>query len=358
MRSLLILTIFFSLISSNVFAQSVAMADGLRKEFKGKLDVWTLSLRAATTREAQQKLWNERPDGDEYAKKIWSNLRGSLEQEGSLDTASWLLKLVRSLPVEDVSPEKQEFRTEIVQQVSAVVEKQHLRSPRLASMCMGLVAVGDMRSMKLLERIEKENPDRTVQGVAALGVAMLLESLSDDVRTMKRRLNLIRKAIIESAHVEIDGVTIAKLADDQLYVIRYLTKGREAPDLKGVDVSGNPLSLSDLKGKVVVLVFWNTAMDDFARFLDIHQKLTKNMEGKNFALIGVTNDSATTLRVLQANGSLPWRNICDTNSTLAKQYRVQSRPFAYVLDQNRVIQYMGNPGSFAELTADALMLNP
>jgi peroxiredoxin len=358
MRTLFLLTIFFSLVNSSVFAQSVAMADGLRKEFKGKMEVWTLSLSAAATRDAQQKLWDERPDGDEYAKKIWSALRGSLEQEASLDTASWLLKLVRSLPVEDVSPEILELRAEIVQQVSAVVEKQHLRSPRLASMCMGLVAVGDMRSMKLLERIEKENPDRAVQGVAALGVAMLLESLSDDVKTMKRRLNLIRKAIIESAHVEIDGVTIAKLADDQLYVIRYLTKGREAPDLKGVDVSGNLLSLSELKGKVVVLIFWNSAMDDFERFLDIHQKLTKKMEGKNFALIGVTNDSTTTLRLLQANGSLPWRNICDADSALAKQYRVQSRPFAYVLDQNRVIQYMGSPGSFAELTADALMLNP
>lgn len=334
------------------------MADGLRKEFKGKMDLWTLSVQAATTREAQQKLWSERPDADAYAKNIWNALRGSLEQEGSLETASWLLKLVRSLPAEDAAPESVALRTEVVQQILTVVEKQHLRSPRMAPMCMGLVAVGDMRSLKLLERIEKENPDRSVQGVAALGIAMLLENLSDDVTTMKRRLNLIRKAIIESAHVEIDGVTIAKLADDQLYVIRYLTKGREAPDLKGLDVAGAEFSLSELKGKVVVLLFWNTAVDDFERFLEMHQKLTKKMEGKSFALIGVTNDSTATLRLLQANGSLPWRNFCDAKGDLSKLYRVQSRPIAYVLDQNRVIQYIGNPGSFAELTADALLLNP
>ena len=72
MRTLFLLTIFFSLVNSSVFAQSVAMADGLRKEFKGKMEVWTLSLSAAATRDAQQKLWDERPDGDEYAKKIWN----------------------------------------------------------------------------------------------------------------------------------------------------------------------------------------------------------------------------------------------------------------------------------------------
>ena len=358
MRNLLLLTLFPILMSFSASAQSVAIADGLRTEFKGKMDLWTMSVQAATTKEAQEKLWAERPNGDEYAKKIWTALRGSLEQEGSLESASWLLKLVRSLPADEASPETQALRNEIVQQVTNVVEKQHVRSPRLASMCMGLVAVGDMRSLKLLERVEKENPDRAVQGVAALGVAMLLQNLSDDVTTMKRRLNLIRKAIIESAHVEIDGVTVAKLADDQLYVIRYLTKGREAPDLKGVDVSGNTFALSELKGKVVVLLFWNSAIDDFERFLDMHQKLTKKMEGKSFALIGVTNDSTATLRLLQANGSLPWRNFCDANSELAKLYRVQNRPIAYVLDQNRMIQYMGNPGSFAELTADALLLNP
>jgi peroxiredoxin len=358
MRNLFLLTLFSVLIPYSASAQSAAIADGLRKEYNSKMDIWTLSVQAATTRESQEMLRSERPDGDEYAKKIWTALRGSLEQEGSLETGSWLLKLVRSLPGEDVLPETQALRSEIVQQITNVVEKQHVRSPRLASMCMGLVAIGDMRSLKLLERIEKENPDRAVQGVAALGIAMLLQNLSDDVTTMKRRLSLIRKAIIESAHVEIDGVTIAKLADDQLYVIRYLTKGREAPDLKGVDVSGATFALSELKGKVVILLFWNSAVDDFERFLEMHQKLTKKMEGKSFALIGVTNDSTATMRLLQANGSLPWRNFCDANGELAKLYRVQNRPIAYVLDQNRVIQYMGNPGSFAELTADALLLNP
>jgi hypothetical protein len=39
------------------------------------------------------------------------------------------------------------------------------------------------------------------------------------------------------------------------------------------------------------------------------------------------------------------------------QYRILGRPVTFVLDKERKIQYVGNPGSFAELTADALVLD-
>jgi hemerythrin-like domain-containing protein len=74
----------------------------------------------------------------------------------------------------------------------------------------------------LLEKIERGSPDRKVQGVAALGVSMILKTLGDEGDVMKRRLAMLRKAIIESSDVEIEGQTVAKLAEDELYIIRYL----------------------------------------------------------------------------------------------------------------------------------------
>ena len=339
-------------------ANSPALANGIRQEYKGKVELWTLSLQAATTAEAQAKIWGERPDASAYAQKMWAAIKGSLDQDWTLEQGGWLLKLVCSMPAENMRAEVKPFRAEVIKSIVDSVVKTHVRSAKLSPMCMGLLAIGDSNALKLLEKIEKENPDRKVQGVAALAVAILLEDLSDDPGTMKRRLTLIRKAIIESADVEIDGVTVAKLAEDQLYVIRYLSKGRVAPDLEGADVTGAKLKLSDFSGKVILLLFWNTAANDCERILEIHRNMVKKMAGKPFVLLGVSNDSVGSLRALEGEELVTWRNFCDVNNSLAMQYRILGRPLIFVLDKERKIQYVGNPGTFAELTADALILDP
>ena len=357
MRSALLLCFSLLLVTHPLLANSQEMVKGLREEYKTKMEVWSLSMQSAGSAEAQQKIWSQRPDGVTYASKFWTVLKPSLAQEWSIDPAAWLLKLVCSFPNDALANETITMRKEIIQQVMGIVEKQHLRSNKLAPMCMGLLAVGDKSSLKLLERIEKENPDRSVQGVAALAISVLLKDLSEDPQTMKRRLTLLRKAIIDSAHVEIDGITVAKIADDQLYAIRYLTKNRVAPDLEGVDVTGAKGKLSDHAGKVVVLLFWNSAMTEYERVLEIQRNLVKKMEGKKFVLIGITNDSLASLRAMQADGAITWRNFLDPKGELALQYRIPTLPYCYVLDHERKIQYVGTPGSFVELTSDALLLD-
>lgn len=333
------------------------VAQGVRQEYQTKMEVWALSLRAAATAEEQQKRWQERPDAALYAGKMWTALRSSLHQEWTLDPAAWLVKLLCAPTSERQTPELVALRKEVLSQVLAAIDKQHWSSAKMASMCFALYAMRDSRSLPLLEKIEKSNPDRTVQGVAALAIAMLLQDLSDDGKTMQRRLTLIRKAIIESAHCEIDGVTVAKMAEDQLYVIRFLSKNRVAPDLAGVDVTGAPGKLSEYGGKVVVLLFWNSAAEDHQRVLEIHRDLVKKMAKKPFVLIGVTSDATESVRSMQAEGLVTWRNFLDPEGELAKQFRVSNFPICYVLDHERKIQYVGAPGSFVELTADALVMD-
>lgn len=42
----------------------------------------------------------------------------------------------------------------------------------------------------------------------------------------------------------------------QLYVLDNLRPGKQAPEISGVDSDGCPLTLSDFRGKVVLLAFW------------------------------------------------------------------------------------------------------
>ena len=170
-----------------------------------------------------------------------------------------------------------------------------------------------------------------------------------------RSLNHLRNAIIQSSDVDLGGVTVAKLAEDELYIIRFLTKGRIAPDLTGTDSGGRPMKLSDQKGKVVMLLFWSSSMPEAARVIQIATETVRKFEGRPFAVIGVSQDTVDTLRKLEADGTAAWKNFSDATSQLAREYRVGALPLVYVLDGERRIHYCGNPGSFAELTAEALL---
>jgi len=63
------------------------------------------------------------------------------------------------------------------------------------------------------------------------------------------------------------------------------------------------------------------------------------------------------LREFVKNGTVTWPNFSDPERKLAAEYRINVWPIAFVLDQKRVIRYIGAPGSFVDLTVEALLGN-
>ena len=53
------------------------------------------------------------------------------------------------------------------------------------------------------------------------------------------------------------GETVAEQARAELFGIRHLSVGKEAPDIEGEDQDGKRFKLSDYRGKVVLLDFWS-----------------------------------------------------------------------------------------------------
>ncbi|MES2657827.1 MAG: redoxin domain-containing protein [Verrucomicrobiota bacterium] len=352
------LSCLIALISLLAFARTTAApADALRiqKSYQLSMDKWALEMRIATTPEDRTKAWNSRPDATPSAKEMWKTIGSSLDQEWTLEPAAWFLRTTPGLLATDENGTPQPIFSKDCDAVRKAIETYHLKSPKLIPVCSALAASPDPRSLALLEKIQITNPDPKIQGVAALGAAMQLKSLGDNVEIMTKRLTYLRKAIIQSADVDFNGSTVAKLAEDELYIIRFLTKGRVAPDLVGVDCAGKAMSLSANQGKVIVLLFWNSNVPDAQRIVQITTALETKFKGKPLAVLGVNNDTLEKLRVLQSDGTVPWPNFSDPENKLAQQYRVGSWPLVYVLDGERKIHYSGPPGSFAELTAEALL---
>jgi peroxiredoxin len=341
-----------------VFSQaqaSPAEALSIQNSYRVAMDQWLQELRIATTADERTKIWNERPNVVSFAKNMWETIGSSLDQDWTLGPAAWFLRTTGDLFSSDAQGASTLVFAKENEAIRLAVETNHLKSPKLIPMCSALAVSPNPRSLAVLEKIQSTHPDPKTQGVAALGAAMQLKTLGDDGDIMRKRLTYLRKAIIQSSDIEIEGTTVAKIAEDELHVIRYLTKGRVAPDLVGVDSANRPLSLGANKGKIMILLFWNSNMRDAQRVIDITNNLVTKFRGRPLVVLGVNNDPEASLRALQANDTVTWQNFSDPDNKLAKEYRIGSWPAVFVLDGERKIHYAGAPGSFAELTAEALL---
>lgn len=333
---------------------SPAEARAIQQSWDQAMKSWSAQAAAATTPEARAQLAANRPDPADFARKIWENIGSSLGEPWTLEPAAWFLLATRGLTATTDGASKPAF-TEEAAAIRRAVETHHLTSPGLIPMCMALSTATDPLSLSILEKIESGHPDPKTRGVAAFAGSLILKSLGDAPEIMRKRLAKLRKAIIESSDVEFQGTTIAKLAEDELYQIRFLTKGRTAPDLTGTDSAGRPLKLSDTAGKVVMLLFWSATLPEADRVIQITTDTLAKFKDRPFVVLGVNSDPIEKLRTMEGDGTVNWRNFSDPENKLAAEYRIGSRPWVFILDGERKIQYSGTPGSFAEITAEALL---
>lgn len=354
-RSIPIAAFCLTVLPASMARAAQADAALIQKSHQLALEKWALEMNSATTPEQRAKTWSAKPDTAAFARRMWDQIGASLSEEWTLEPAAWFLRNTQGLLTRVENGATTPIFAKENDAIRKAVESQHAASKKLIPMCLALAYNQDPRSLALLEKIQSNHPDKRIQGVAALGAAMQLKAIGDEPELMKKRLTYLRKAIIESSDVEVEGTTVAKLAEDELYIIRYLTKGRVAPDLVGVDAANRPLSLSSQKGKIIVLLFWSSSVQDADRVVEITSALARKFANRPFAVIGVNHDPLEKLRAMEADGAVNWPNFTDPERKLAAQYRVGTWPLAYVLDGERKIHFAGAPGSFVELTAEALL---
>ena len=102
-----------------------------------------------------------------------------------------------------------------------------------------------------------------------------------------------------------------------------LKAGDKAPQFKGVDQNGNVLSLSDFKGKRVVLYFYpkdNTpgCTAQACNLRDNYQTLIQ----KGFHVIGVSGDSVKSHKKFEEKFDLPFPLIADEDKKILQDYGV------------------------------------
>lgn len=112
-----------------------------------------------------------------------------------------------------------------------------------------------------LQRIDlcKEQPDLAREFEGLYGKEYLAWLLRQDRDKALREVEAVFELAARNyADVKLpDGDLVAERAKAELFGVRNLSVGKEAPDIEGEDEDGKRFKLSDYRGKVVLLDFWS-----------------------------------------------------------------------------------------------------
>jgi len=181
----------------------------------------------------------------------------------------------------------------------------------------------NLESISSLKKAIKER-DKTIVSVYAAS--------SLDPKTQGDFLDTLATALTS----EIDN-SIIKGFVDGVKKLRNIRIGGLAPDFTGNTPDGRKLSLSDFKGKYVMIDFWASWCGPCRNENPFVVKLYKKYKVKNFEILGVSLDGngEKWKNAIKADGLL-WPQISDLKgweSDFATLYSITEIPQAYLLDK-------------------------
>lgn len=139
-----------------------------------------------------------------------------------------------------------------------------------------------------------------------------------------------------------------------------LILGKPAAQLTGLDFENQSMSLSDFKGRIIVLDFWGFWAEDTTRKATHYVSLQSRMEGRPFVLLGVNSDvNKEETRIRMANAKMTWRNWCDgkRGGEIQSAWGI-TKPMNFIIDQKGVVRYANLYGIDLDNAIDRLLNEP
>ena len=240
------------------------------------------------------------------------------------------------------------------------LEEKYLDSSWIGEAAVALAASAEPRVIALQKKIIQESSNRDARGIACYALATNLQASNAYMSTMQVEVTgdkqpeyvaLINRAIEEYGDVRLRKGTLKTLLKPTL-AISQTGVGVRAPEMEGVDFDGNPMSLKEHQGKVVVLDFWVDWCPYCRQMYPHNKQLVQKYEGQSFALLGINGDQGTRGSQAHFNNSLPYPSFYDGESgPIGEQWGIDGYPTMVVLDKRGVIRERLSTTDFATLDA-------
>jgi thiol-disulfide isomerase/thioredoxin/predicted house-cleaning noncanonical NTP pyrophosphatase (MazG superfamily) len=350
--------------------------------------------------EQAKKEFNEGLEGkttEEAQKPVYDRYLGELARN-----TDQVLELVRANPTDPAVVEALRFvirsagrgpGTQSYQAMEILLQG-HVRDPGMGDLCGRIFHFRHARVAEaLLRAVIASHPNREDRGLACFSLAELLELRGDMIRAVRSGRDKLDRYVDEPFTKETDRIIvetdltaldhevevlyecvvaefpdvkdwfmpdrpIGQVAEGVLFHRRNLVEGRVIPEITDKDHEGKSFSLSDYRGKVVVLTFSASWCGPCVGMYPGNRQLVKKLEGKPFALVSVHSDEKVDkLKTSIASGDITWRCWWDEGvyGPITTRWGVQGIPETYVLDRAGVIRKKNLRGEELEKAVMALM---
>jgi peroxiredoxin len=117
--------------------------------------------------------------------------------------------------------------------------------------------------------------------------------------------------------------------------------GEEAPNFQLRDLAGNMVTLSQLRGKVVLLNFWATWCGPCRFEMPVLERLQKEFRKAGLVVFGVNDEEpGTALNYLKRN-RITFKSLVDSEQKVSILYQVRAIPTVIIVDREGKIAFHG-----------------
>lgn len=148
-------------------------------------------------------------------------------------------------------------------------------------------------------------------------------------------LEIYNSVFPDSFKQSIEGAEIVKVLEGRIHT----RKNQQAPTFTAIDTRGKTISLSDYRGKYVILNFWASWCSPCIEELPALKRISDSYPDDKLQIISITYDKDTTafLKAVQKY-SMNWIHIFG-DEDLIKKYGDQAVPMVYLLDNTGKVIY-------------------
>jgi peroxiredoxin len=181
------------------------------------------------------------------------------------------------------------------------------------------------------------------------------KQVADELR-VAREFAGARKIYEEVSNKFFLNPDVRKLCENKITKLELIDE--PAPEINVNDTKGATISLSDLKGKVVLIDFWATFCPPCIAELPNIKQLYSEYHDKGFEIVGISldEDESIVARFAEQSG-MTWPMIVNQQDVeaLRKKYHVEKIPSLYIVNRKGQVHQYDVKGSHLRKTIEALI---
>lgn len=138
-----------------------------------------------------------------------------------------------------------------------MLKKHHIDSKAMANVAMSLVYSPSKANKTFLQELIENSPHDSVKGISSFALAQQMKrAMRANPETEAEVLALLENVVSKYGDTKYRNQALKDMASADLFELKFLSVGKEAPEIAAEDIDGIDFKLSDYRGKIVFLDFW------------------------------------------------------------------------------------------------------